>query len=206
MIPTILFRAGLNDITINNLSGSGLQFWGTAAGNSVAVAEYQGVTTIGNGDGTIIGSQINNIKYLNTASGYLGSATSGIQVRCFPNYLATLNINFTHTTAVKTQSAKVYVYDRTSILNGASGVTSKFYEVLHTSITNVLDGSGAVFWSTPQGSSYMDLIASPGQSGTRINGSQTTQNVHDWYLACSQSPDSIGSKTLNGLYFSLEYL
>lgn len=202
----ITFKAGLNDITINNLSGSGLQFFGSAAGNSVAVGEYQQTTYIGNGDGTQTGSQINNVKYLNPMSGYIGSATSGVQVRCIPNYLATLNINFSHTSAVKTQNAKIYIYDRSNILNGASGVTTKFYESVHCTPTNVLDGSGAVFWSSPQGSSYVDLTASPGQSGTRINGPNTTQNTHDWYCNLSQSPDSIGSKTLNGLFFSVEYL
>jgi len=29
---------------------------------------------------------------------------------------------------------------------------------------------------------------------------------HDWYVALSASPDSIGSKTQYGLYFTLEYL
>lgn len=205
-MATITFKAGLNDITINNLSGSGLQFFGSAAGNSVAVGEYQQTTYIGNGDGTQTGSQINNVKYQNVASGFLGSATSGIQVRCFPNYLATLNINFSHSTAVKTQNNRLYIYDRTSIANNASGVTTKVYECIHPTITNILDGSGGVFWQSPNGSSYMNLVSSPGQSGTSINGINTTQNTHDWYLAISASPDSIGSKTLYGLYFSTEYL
>lgn len=140
-------------------------------------------------------------------SGYLGSQTSGIQIRCFPNYLATLNISFTHTSAIKTQQSKVYIYDRTSTSNPASGVTTKVAELIHPSITNVMDGSGDVTWITPTGSSVIvDLVSSPGQSGTSINGTQTTQDVHDWYLAISASPDSIGSKTLYGLYFSTEYL
>lgn len=139
-------------------------------------------------------------------SGYIGSASSGVQVRCIPNYLATLNVQFTHSSAVRCQNAKLYIYDRTSINNNASGVTTKVYETIHPTTTNVMDGSGAMVWATPNGSSYLTLAASPGQSGTSINGAQTTQNVHDWYLALSASPDSIGSKTLYGLYFSTEYL
>ena len=191
---------------IHNLSSSGLGFFGSSFGNSVAVGEYQQTTYITDSNGTIQGPQVSNVKYLNPMSGYIGTETSGNQVRCIPNRLATLHINFSHTSAVKTQNAKVYIYDRTSTSNGASGVTTKFYESVHPSLTNVMDGSGGVFWQTPQGSSYVDLTASPGQSGTRINGAQTTQNTHDWYCNISQSPDSIGSKTLNGLFFSVEYL
>ena len=35
-------------------------------------------------------------------------------------------------------------------------------------------------------------------------GHQSLQ--HDWYVALSASPESIGSKTDFGLYFTLEYL
>lgn len=204
-MATVTFKAGLNDITINTLSNSGLLFFGSAAGNSVQVGEYQGVTHIGSADGQTIGAQINNIKYLNPMSGYIGSATSGVQVRCIPNYLATLNINFSHSSAVKTQNAKLYVYDRTSISNPPSGVTSKVYESIKANPVQTMDGSGGVFWQSPLGSSYMVLATSPGQSGTSINGINTTQNVHDWYVNFSHSPDSVGSKTF-AAYFSCEYL
>lgn len=37
-------------------------------------------------------------------------------------------------------------------------------------------------------------------------GAAHTSNQHDWYLAISSEPESIGSKTDYGLYFSCEYL
>ena len=72
----------------------------------------------------------------------------------------------------------------------------------------------------------LDLTASPGISGLNTSAAETlpsgnadgSQNWvtnegsahqgvrHDWYLALSASPDSIGSKTQYGLYFTLEYL
>lgn len=172
------------------------------------MGSFNGVSFITDSNGTSQGPQINNCTFLNSASGMLNSSTSGIHILNMPNYLATLNINFTHTSAVKTQNAKVYIYDRTSINNPASGVTTKAVELVHCSLDQAgYLGSGLGTWTTPTGSSVvMSLTASPGQSGTSINGVETTQNVHDWYVCLSQSPDSIGSKTMNGLFFSVEFL
>jgi len=53
------------------------------------------------------------------------------------------------------------------------------------------------------------LAQSPGPSGHYAgNGTANTGQYtqHDWYLAISASPDSIGSKTQYGLYVELEYL
>lgn len=205
-MATVTFKAGLNDITINTLSNSGLGLFGSNFGNSVQVGEYNQTTFITDSNGQTQGAQVNNIKYLNTMSGYIGSATSGVQVRCIPNYLSTFNVNFSHSSAVKTQNAKLYIYDRTSINNDASGVLTKAYEVRHANTSqSVSDSSGDSTWSQPNGSSYLPLVASPGQSGTRINGSETTQNTHDWYIALSCSPSEVGSKTF-AAYFSCEYL
>lgn len=73
----------------------------------------------------------------------------------------------------------------------------------------------------------MLLTSSPGQSGMNTDanpanppefddggyrnwefqdGSNHQAKRHDWYIALSASPDSIGSKTDYGLYFTLEYL
>jgi hypothetical protein len=70
--------------------------------------------------------------------------------------------------------------------------------------------------------SPLTLTSSPGVSGlngnatdgTRTQGSNWTSTSgtalralqHDWYIAMSASPDTIGSKTEFGLYFTLEYL
>tara|TARA_Y100000992_G_C21273199_1_gene498198 strand:+ start:3745 stop:4491 length:747 start_codon:yes stop_codon:yes gene_type:complete len=74
--------------------------------------------------------------------------------------------------------------------------------------------------------SDLDFTASPGMSGLNTSAADTLPSGladgsinwltnqgtahqstrHDWYLAISASPDSIGSKTQYGLYFTLEYL
>lgn len=44
------------------------------------------------------------------------------------------------------------------------------------------------------------------QSYLTTEGNEHRSTRHDWYLALSASPDSIGSKTNYGLYFTCEYL
>jgi len=187
--------------------GSGLGFFGASFGASVLVNEYQTTTFMTDGNGTLQGPQLNNVKYVNAASGTVGSSTSGIAVTAIPNYQSTLNIRFTHTSAVKTQNMQLRIYDRSDINRGASGVTTKVVEVVHPTTTQLNNGSGATSWSTPVGSSVtVTLTASPGTSGFRPNGANTTDTRHDTYVCISQSPDSTGSKTQNGLYTSLEYV
>ena len=204
-MATISFFSGTNHV--DNLSGSGLGFYGGGFGYSVAVGSYQDTTFITNGAGTTQGPQCNNIKYMNIGSGIINSASSGVPLISIPNYLSSLNIRFTHDSAVRTQNAKVYIYDRSSVNNPASGVTCKVAEVIHPGLTQVPNGSGDSTWLTPTGSSVIvDLVASPGMSGLSPSGPSTTADRHDWYLAISASPNSIGSKTSFGLYCLLEYL
>ena len=204
-MATLAFYAG-EEFLINNLSGSGLGFYGGGFGYSVAVGEYQDTTFITNSTGTAEGPQVDNIKYLNTASGIVNSAGSGIALTAIPNYLSTLNIRFTHGSAITTQNAKFRVYDRSSINNSPSGVTCKVAELIHPDTTQTNNGSGDATWTTVFGSgSIMDLTASPGVSGVSENGPSTQATQHDWYLALSASPDSIGSKLFAG-YVELEYL
>lgn len=195
---------------ITNLAGSGLGFYGAGFGQSVNVGEWQDSTFITNGNGTAQGPQVNNLKWLNTMSGQINGASSGVLLTQIPNYLATLNIRFTHTSAVQVQNVKLRIYDRSNINNPASGVTTKVAELIHPDIIQNNNGSGDVTWNTPAGSALiMDLAPSPGYSGLYAgNGSNSTRTDtrHDHYVAISASPDSIGSKNLYGLYVSLEYL
>jgi hypothetical protein len=195
---------------ITNLNGSGLGFYGSSFGASVNVGEYQTTTYITNGAGTSQGPQVNNNKYLNSMSGYLNSQTSGTLLTSWPNYLATLRINFTHSTAVQVQNAIFRIYDRSDINKAASGVTTKVAELIHPDIIQNNNGSGDTTWYTPWGSGItVPLANSPGYSGIYAgNGSNSTRpdTQHDHYVAISASPDSIGSKVMYAGYVSLEYL
>lgn len=194
------------DDGIYNLAGSGLGFYGSAFGTSVNVGSYQDSTWVTDSTGTVQAQQVNNVKYTHPSSGSLNGLTS-IGLLNVPNQLATLNIRFTNATSVRTQNAKVYIYDRNNINNSPSGVTCKVIEIIHPSTAQTGNtGSGDSTWTTLYGSgSTKSLISSPGVSGQRPSGSSTTNTRHDWYLGISPSPDSVGSKTF-ALYFEVEYL
>jgi hypothetical protein len=210
MVANIAWLAGQN-FTIADLSGSGLGFYGDSGfGASVKVSFWQGRTFITNGSGTTQGPEVDNVKYLNVGSGILGQTGSGTHLLAIPNYQATTQIRFTNDTAVKVQNAEFRIYDRSDVNKPASGVTTKVAELIHPSVTQVQNGSGDAVWFTPGGSGVVvPLAASPGVSGLYAgNGSNSlwSDTTHDWYLAISCSPDSIGSKALFGAYVSLEFL
>ena len=201
------------------LGGSGLAFFGDAGfGASVEVGKYQGTTFVSNGNGSIQGAQAQNVKWLNAGSGILGTTGSGIGLQTIPNYQATLNIRFTHSSQVKTQNCEIRVYDRYNINNPASGVTTKVAEIIHpdalqrTYNGSTLVGSGDSQWITPQGSGVVaNFASSPGISGFHagdgVSAISTKRSIrHDWYAALSASPDSIGNKTQYGMFFALEYI
>ena len=147
-----------------------------------------------------------------------------------PNYLAPLNIRFTHSSAVKVQNCKLRIFDRNDIAKHASGVSTMGYEIRHPSalqsVTNLnfrgrTDNTWVEFDAEDSDNpADMTFTSSPGMSGLNTDstdtdtakgystttGSAHTSARHDWYAALSASPHSIGSKTQYGLYFTVEYL
>jgi hypothetical protein len=202
----ISFLAGEGS-TINDLAGSGLGFYGEDFGTSVEVGQYQQRTYITNASGTAQGPEADNIIWDTSTTAILGQSGTGILLRNIPNQQATLNIRFTHTTAVKVQNGQVRIFDRTNINNPASGVTTKTAQIIHVNTAQDATGSGDLTWRTPGGSGTIQvLVGSPGSGGLSPSGTDTVDTQHDFYLAISASPDTIGSKVLYGLYVSLEYL
>ncbi len=201
--------------TINDLAGSGLGFYGSAGfGSSVNVGSYQDNTFITDSTGALQGPKANNVKYVHSASGDLGSGDVRV-LQGIPNELATVNIRFTHTSAVKVNNASTRVFDRVNINAPASGVTTYVAEIIHPWSTPTPLGSGSTSWKhlggsggTISGVTYdapLSMTPSPGLSGLSPNGSNTTSTRHDWYEVLSASPDAIGSKSQYGLWVTLEY-
>lgn len=210
MAANLAFLAGPS-LTIQDLSGSGLGFFGDSGfGASIPVGLWQGRTFVTNGIGTTQGVECSNIKYLNAGSGVVGQSGSGISLTSIPNWQATANVRFTYDSPVRTQNANMYIYDRFAIQNPASGVTTKVAELIHPGTTQTNNGSGDTTWYTPAGTGVVvPFCPSPGVSGlyagNGANGAWTDAQ-HDWYFAMSVSPNSIGAKTQFGAYFSVEYL
>jgi hypothetical protein len=210
----INFYAG--DTAVFDLAGSGLGFYGAGGfGASVQVGQYQDNTYITDPTGAINGPKCDNVKFVDAASGQLPVSDTRV-LREIPNIEGTLNIRFTHTSPIKTQNIQVRIFDRTNIDAPASGVTSKVAELIHPWLTQTPAGSGSTTWASLGGSggliggrtydAPLVLLSSPGSGGLAPSGTNTVDFFHDWYLAVSGSPDSIGSKTQYALYLSLEYL
>lgn len=215
MSATINFIAqGGSNFNINNLNNSGLGFFGAGGfGNSVIVGAWQGTTFVTDGNGINQGPQVNNVMWVHPNSGQLPGGTN-VNLANLPNFQSTLNINFQNPgSPVRLQNSKVFIYDRVSTSNLASGTTTAIANVIHPVTTQAGGGSGDLSWEYPNGSSYILLSQynngvpfSPGQSGYGINGGSTVDQTHDYFIAITASPNSVGSKTQFGLLFSTDYL
>lgn len=196
-----------DDLSLN-LNGSGLGFYGASFGQSVEVGTWQTTTSITDGTGQYPGGLVENTKYTHPFSGINSTIGPTTQLlRDIPNRLATLNIRFTHDSAVRVQNTKLRIFDRSNINNPASGVTTKVAQIIHPYSTVGATGSGDLQWSTPAGSALpMTLVGSPGVSGWHLTQPTWTDIQHDFFVVISASPNSIGAKTLYGLYVETEYL
>jgi len=214
MAVTIVFNAILPDASMRNLStsSSGMGFFGSGGfGASVAVGTYQDTTFITDGNGVDNGGQANNIKYTDAASGSISGTDYAL--RDIPNSYAPLNIRVdSYDGAINVRNVNLYIYDRVYPTHQPSGVTTQVAEIVHPtgdlSVGNN-QGSGSLTWTFLQGAP-LALKQSPGISGLHAcdnNGFSTTAaSGHDWFIALSAMPQTIGSKTGYGLYVSLEYL
>lgn len=218
---------------INHSAGSGIGFYGSNFGVSVPIGTKQLTTFVTDSIGTNEGSQLNNTTMVtsgdaNTIGTVSLNGAGAINLDRLPNYLCPLNVRFTHTEPVRVQNCKLRIFDRNDIDNHASGVVTYVYEARHPA--NVQTVSNLSHRGRTQNSWYefdsldamtdMPFTSSPGVSGTNTNtqdtnpalgylstsGSLLSSFRHDWYVALSSEPVTVGSKTQYGLYFSVEYL
>lgn len=196
-----------NGFEVGTSAASGVGFYGSSGfGYSVPVGEYQSNTYITDSTGTSQGVQGNNCKYNTSTSVVIGTASSGVSLTSLPNHQSTLNVRFTHGSAVQTQNGYLRAYDRVGINNNPSGVTVQACNIIHPTITQSPVGSGSSSWTQIYGSgSKLSLVSGPGISGLSPNGTSTSSTQHDWYVAMSVSPTSVGSKTF-AAYVEMEYL
>lgn len=215
MAAAISFYAGQGaEASGVSLAGSGLGFYGTSFGSSVQVGQYQDTTFITNSNGSAQGPQVDNNKYQGNVSGVSNNGDTVIHISGLPVHSGTLNISFTNDTAVNTQNGEVRIFDRTNEDNPASGVVSQVAQLVRGG-SGVDPTTGEIqAWSAAEdgwlalsGSGLtMTLLNNAGSGGLGGSGTGGIDIRHDWYLALSASPSSIGSKTQFGLFCQLEYL
>jgi len=192
--------------------GSGVGFYGDDGfGSPILIGEYNGRTFVTDTEGSDDGFECNNIKKISSSGLIYGQTGSGMTLTSLPNTLASINIRFEHTSSVRTLSSRLYVFDGTIsgstplIDNDPSGLTCYCAEIRHNSEIQDDNGLGDTLWFDTHGSTYLDLISSPGTSGLRPNGSLTLDTRHDWYVAISATPEEFGDKQF-GMYFETEFL
>jgi|TARA_Y100000385_G_scaffold251545_1_gene274371 hypothetical protein len=212
----------------------GIGFYGLDFGLSVPVGSVQDTTFVTSPDGTDQGIRLNNTAKVtdgdSNVPGTVKVGSSTINLDKLPNYLCPLNIRFNNPDPVRVQECKLRIFSKNSTIdNPASGVTTYVYEARHPAsqetVTNLnLRGRSDDSWVefSPASASVSDMVMtpSPGASGVNTDDQDTdaalgysssdgithVSTQHDWYVALSAEPESIGSKTDYALYFTLEYL
>lgn len=189
--------------------GSGLGWFGPAGFGSPVLADtYADKVYITDPDGSVQGAEAWNVKWTHPGSGLIGQTGSGLALNQIPNHQASIRARFdSGGSAVKTTNARFYAYDRTSLANSPSGVIVQACEVIHPDTAQTPTGSGSSTWTQIAGTgSYLSLISSPGLSGLRPHGANTSSRYHDHYICVSVQPSVLGTITQLGFSLSLEYL
>jgi hypothetical protein len=159
-----------------------LQFAGGSFGAAVTVSEYNTSTHVESSVGADDSSANtpNNNKYIASGTADWGDGTENLDQIATTE--AALKINFSHGSSVVTSNTKFYAYDGTTPATAPTGVTFYAAEVGDSAWTNA-EGSG---------------------SALAIDD-DTTGTSHDYFIAVSASPESVGLKTAFKLRIELTY-
>jgi len=198
MATTIRWYAGDGSPEILPAASGGLNtlgFFGSNFGFSIRVGEYNNTSFRTNQNGTSNGGALPNLRYANVSGAYVAGELTATELREVDNDETTLKITLVTDNAIQTQNASLRAFDRVDIDNNPSGVTIRAAEVRKFLTGD--RGSGNTNWSTIAGSgSTLSLY-------DQITADFTT---HDFFIALSATPTSIGEKTNIGFYFETEFL
>jgi len=192
-MATISFFAG--GTAINNISGSGLGFFGGSFGQSVEINKFQDTTFITNGAGSVQAGATNNIKYSSDILAFAPAIVPATGLKYIPNEKATCNVRFTNATNVKTQNVRLRIFDRANKDYPASGVITRIAEIIHPQVSYGVEGSGdATFWgtSTHTGVDAQGTFMSGGNPSTRLPAGVNTVGGSGILVPLAQSPGPSG--------------
>lgn len=166
-----------------------LQFAGGTFDSSIAVGSYNGSTHVKASGGTdsSSGNTPNNVKFISASGGTggdsqadWGDGTEDLDAMLTSE--ATLKINFSDASSVAVTSHTFYAYDGTTTTAVPTGVT--FYAA----------EQGDTNWTNAEGSAAALSIAD-----------SSAATSHDFYIAVSASPESVGLKDSFTLRDELTY-
>ena len=198
-MASISFLAG--STAINNLSGSGLGFFGGSFGQSVQINNFQDTTFITDGNGTNNGGAGNNVKYSTDTKAFAAGVVPATGLLYIPNEKATLNIRFSNDSAVRTQNCKLRIFDRVNKDHPASGVITRVCELLHPSNSYSVEGSGDSTWfgsSTHTGSDAQGTYNASANPSSRLPAGTNTVGGSGVFVPLAQSPGPSGLYAGNG--------
>jgi hypothetical protein len=199
-MATISFYAG--STAINNLSGSGLGFFGGSFGQSVELNQFQSTTFITDGNGSVNGGTANNVKYSTDTTGFSAGIVPATGLKYIPNSKASCNIRFTNSTTVKTQNVRLRIFDRNNKSFPASGVITRVAELLNPRLTyGTVEGSGDATWwgsSTHTGADSQGTFQGSPLPSTRLPAGTNTVGGSGIIVPLAQSPGPSGFYAGNG--------
>jgi len=186
-------------------------FFGDDFGSSINIGDFNNRTFVTDSSGILLGFEANNNKRVSDSIVIHGQSGSGMNLLQLPNRLATINIRFENDIAVRTLTARLYIFDGSftggepNFTIAPPGLTAYCAEIRHEEDEQTLTGLGDPVWEEIGGPTFLPMVSSPGTSGLRPFGSFTEDTRHDWYAAISVTPTSLGDR-LFGLYFETEFL
>ena len=147
---------------------------GAAWGDNVTVSSYQDSTHISNSSDAhqCTTNHVHNVKYLSSTTMSLdGAGSANLSTLTTAN--SPLKFNFSDAASVATTAATFYAYDGTTDATAMVGVTFQAAEGGTTSTWVAANGSGSAL-----------TIAD-----------DTAATSHDYFIAISVTPTSVGAKT-----------
>jgi len=198
MATTIRWYAGDGSPEILPAASGGfntLGFFGANFGFSIRVGEYNNSSFRTTADGSSNGGALPNLRWANSSGAYVAGELTATELKEIDNDEATLKITLTTDSAIQTQNSVLRAFDRVDINSNPSGVT-----ILAAEIRNDITagrGSGDTSWTSIAG------------SGSTLGlEDQTTEDstTHDFFIALTATPTSIGEKTSVGFYWETEFL
>lgn len=182
MALTTTFKLqGTSDTTIE--ATDFLAFSDGTFGNPVAVSSYNGGTHVRSSGGAdkSSGNTPNNVKYIASGTADWGDGTEALA-----NMLdseATLKITIAYDSNITVTDIKMYAYDGTTTTNAPTGMTVQMAEV------------GDSAWTQAHGSG----------NALAIDDSTTPATSHNFYIAVSASPTTVGVKSANKARIEFTY-
>ncbi len=198
MATTLKFFNPANPvIEILPASSGGLNtigFYGPGFGLSVRVGDFNEGTFRTTEDGQTNGSALPNLRWANISGVFIGASILPAPLLGVLNAQATLRIELVTDVAVTTQNGVFRTFDKSSIDNPPSGV-----DVFAAEIRNTAGpvGSGDTFWTPQLGGSGVVLP---------VDDKVDSNTTHNFWIALSSTPTSIGEKTNFAFYFETEFL